>query len=98
MNAEAVLFVDNGAGQILKFDVILKQCMGSDKNVYSAAFQIFQNLSTGFAFGSAAEQFRPDADLFAQGLDCFHMLFGQNFGWRHNCRLRAALDRIKHRH
>jgi hypothetical protein len=33
VDAEAVLLVDNGEGEIVEFDLVLEQCMGADQEV-----------------------------------------------------------------
>ena len=96
MYAETVLFVDHYAGQVFKRNVFDKQGMGADNNVDFAGGQIFQQFGSAFAFSTPGQQLGADADVFAQRLDCLQMLFGQNLGRRHNCRLRAAFDRIQH--
>lgn len=98
MDAETVLFVDDDAGQVFKSNSLHEQRVRTDKNINFSGFKVFQNSGARFAFNPPGQQLGADADFFTKRLHGFQMLFGQNFGRRHNRGLCAAFNRIQHGH
>jgi len=93
IDAEAVLFVDDGQSEVLEFDVFLEDGVGADQQGDGAVGEAFENISPRFAFDVAGEEGDGDRGVF---LDGGKMLLCQNFRGRQKRRLGAGLDGAQH--
>ena len=91
LDAEPVLFVDDGKAQVGKGDRLLEQGVGSDGDGQRAGSQRRQGHATRAGTAAARQQ----ADLHARGGQKggqrFEMLLGQDFRGRHDRRLSAGV-------
>ncbi len=84
MDAEAVLFVDDGDGQILEDDVGLKEGVGADQDVNQAGLNLREDGIASFAFFTAREHGDAQADGFCEWFDRLDVLTGKHLGWGHD--------------
>ncbi len=96
MHPESVLLVDHHQAQILECDLLLEQRMGADQNVDTALLERVHDLGALAAFLAAGEQRDAQAASLAERADGPKVLARQQLGRRHQCGLRAGLDRSRH--
>ena len=86
LDAEAVLLVDDGDGELAQVDALLDERMRAD-----------DDLRVDVALDRAREERRAHAERRAQRLDREEVLLGERLGGRHQRAAVAALDRAQQR-
>ena len=96
VNAEAVLFVDYREGQVAKFDALLKERMGADRDGYLATGQTAEDGLAAAALITAGQKADLESGGGGQGLYGGQVLARQDLGRRHQGRLGAAFHGSQH--
>ncbi len=91
LDAEAVLLVDDGDGEIAKLDALLDQCVRADDDV-----DLLRELALTLP-RRAREQRARDAELLAEIGDREEVLLGERLGRGHQRALAAVLDGAQQR-
>ena len=95
-DAEAVLLIHHGQGQVAEGDGVLEQRVGADHDLHGAFRQPAQHLLAFGALDAAGQHFHPHAGGVAQPHQGAQVLAGQDFGRRHDGGLAARLHRPQH--
>ena len=97
LDAEAVLLVDDGDGQVGELDLALDQRVRADRDAHVAGRDELVG-GAALACGEArGEERDTDAELRAQPLDREEMLLGERLRRRHQGALAPCLDRAQQR-
>ena len=96
MHAEAMLLVDDDQAEVFEGDLLLEQRVRADQDVDVARLERVEDLGALASALAAREQRNAQASRRAEAADGLKMLARQQFGRRHQCRLRAGLDRRRH--
>ncbi len=103
-----MLLINDNYAKAVELDALLNQSVSANNNVDTTARQVAQHLSALFARHSSRQQFNPQWSVTKKILRIGHlqianklfnpckMLFGQHFGWRHNCTLMPPLHSCEH--
>ena len=92
VHAEAVLFVDDGQGEIVERHLVLKQRMGAEQQVDVAEREPVEDFRARAAALAPGEDGDVEACGLGQRRDGGEMLAGEQLGRRHERRLPAGLD------
>lgn len=87
VDAEAVLLVDDGEGDVAPFDLPLEQGMSADKNVDLARSQTLENAAASGAGVAPGQHGEAKAGRLAQGGQALAVLAGEKFCRRHQAGL-----------
>ncbi len=89
-NAETMLFVGDNESKRAIFYVFLNYSVSSDDNIYFSRFETSSDISALFW----SYRTRQQADFYTKGFEKLHksfkMLCGENFGRRHDSRLKTV--------
>src|SRR5579875_3431316 len=86
MDAETMLFIDNGKTEIAKGNAFLKQGMGPDHNVNRSIGKTSKYLLARRAFAAASQKRKAQPRCFTILAECLMVLAGENLGRRHERR------------
>ncbi len=92
-----MLLVDDGEAEIAELHCLLEQRVRAGDEVDAAVGQPFEDRGALAPLFAAGQDRRLQPGLVGQRRDCCKMLARQDFGRRHQCRLRAGLGRARHR-
>ena len=98
MHAEAVLLVDDRQRKVVEGDALLHQRMGADHHLRAAAGHVVQRADAGAAGDLAREPCDLDAERGQPAAQVRQVLFGEQFGGRHQRGLAAVGDRHQRGH
>src|SRR3546814_16219517 len=96
-NAEAVLFINDGKGEVFVFYRLLKNGVRADKNVYGTVRQPHERGLARASLLPARQDGDVDRDPCKHPLESRKMLASANFGGCHPPPLRSRLPRRKPR-
>jgi len=96
-DAETVLFVDDGQGQVAEADAILEQRVGADRHLRVAIAQLGQAFLARHPFAAPSQQHRAHALGGERTADRFIVLARQNLRGRHEHRLQTGRRDIEDR-
>ena len=88
LDAEAVLLVDDGDGEVAELEALLDQRVRADDDV---------RLAADLRLDRAGDERAADAELHAEALDREEVLLGERLGRRHQRALPSRLDRPQQR-
>ena len=97
LDPEAVLFIDDGKPQVMKYYALLENRMGADQNMNIASGQGLQLCRLFPALVTARQNLKDNACILGQGPQAFQVLPRQNLRRRHHHALPARLYRHQFR-
>ncbi|OPZ48061.1 MAG: hypothetical protein BWY95_01066 [Bacteroidetes bacterium ADurb.BinA104] len=93
-----MLFVNDHKPQTTELYIIFKYGMSTYKNVDTALYQTFEYPLTAFTPNAARQQLDFDSQTLQIAVDIGIVLFGENFGRRHNTGLITVIYGNEHGH
>ena len=97
LDAEAVLLVDDGDGEVAEADLLLDQRVRADRDLHVARGDQLAHVRVLLRAERAREQRDAHAELRADALDREEVLLGEHLGRRHQRALPAGLDGAQQR-
>ena len=97
LDAEAVLLVDDGDGEVAEADLLLDQRVRADRDLHVAGGDQLPHVRVLLRAEGARQQRHPHAELGADALDREEVLLGEHLGRRHQRALPARLDGAQQR-
>ena len=92
LDAEAVLLVDDGNGEVAEADLLLDQRVRADRDLHVAGGDQLPHVGVLLRAEGARQQRHPHAELRADSLDGEEVLLGEHLGRRHQRALPSRLD------
>ena len=92
LDAEAVLLVDDGDGEVAEADLLLDQRVRADRDLHVARGDQLAHVGVLLRAERARQQRHPHAELGADSLDREEVLLGEHLGRRHQRALPSRLD------
>ena len=94
-DAETVLLVNDRESQFVEFDGVLNERVGADYDLRLAGSDHVLTQYLFFGAQRTGKEHDFHAERLEQGLEFKVVLLGKNFGGSHECRLVAAVNRLK---
>lgn len=98
LDAETMLFVDDGQSETGELNAVFDQGVGADENVYLSGNEVGEQGLPLFAFNNSGEQLGTHAAAGKHLADGDKMLLGEDFGGGHQAGLKSIVYGNEHRH